>query len=60
MFGLRTAESKYFFILVYELSRRFCYMLAKTTQIFHEEPHEIAARAPGRKFEMISPGENRI
>ena len=35
-------------------------MLAKTAQIFHKEPHEIALRAAGGKFEMISPGDNRI
>ena len=35
-------------------------MLTKTAQIFHEEPHEIALRAAGGKFEMNSPGENRI
>ena len=35
-------------------------MLAKTAQIFYKEPHEIAFRAAGGKFEMISPGEHRI
>ena len=35
-------------------------MLAETAQIFHKEPHENALREPGGKFEMISPGENRI
>ena len=35
-------------------------MLAKTAQIFHKEPHEIALRAAGGKFEMISPRDNRI
>ena len=45
------------------LSRRFCYIFVKMAQIFDKEPffyHEIAVRAPGRKYQGIYLGKNKL